>query len=322
MTQTAGPVGRRVRLGPGAAGPALAEEEVGPPGPGEVRLRQTALGLDRCGLHLPGGDFTPGVAAAGVVEAVGSEVEGVAPGDRLCYADLPGAWRSLRNLPAARLVPIPGDVEDAVAAALVRRGLAAHYLLRRLHRAQPGERLLVLGAAGGVGRLLCQWAAMLGAEVAGQVSDPDKAEAARAHGCREVVVAPDDRPLAAAVREQAGEGGFRVAYDPAGGERFAECLDCLAPTGMAVGYGALAGPPPPLDLERLEARSLRLARPTLAAWIAGRDDLLAASEELFELIGAGRLRPGPLTTFPLAESAAALAHLRNRRTLTAAALMV
>ena len=303
-----------VRVRPGCAGPVVEGESVGPPGPGEVRLRQTAMGLDRCGLEAPEGDvaFVPGVAAAGEAEAVGAGVEGIRPGDRLAYADLPGAWRALRNVPAGRLVPVPGDIDDATAAAVIRRGLAVHYLLRLLRRVQPGETVLATGAAGGVGRQLCQWAAAVGAEVIGAVGSEEKAGIARANGCvRTVVAGPDD--LAAQVRGIAGGRGVDVAYDALGGEVFARCLDCLAPAGMAVGYGSVAGPPPPLRPDRLEARSLILARPTLAAWIADEGDLLAASEELFELIGAGRLRPGPMRGFPLARAGEAIRLLLDRR---------
>ena len=303
-----------VRVRPGCAGPVVEDEEAGPPGPGDVQLRQTALGLDRCGLGPPetGAAFVPGVAAAGAVQAVGADVEGIRPGDRLAYADLPGAWRERRNAPAGRLVPVPDDIDDATAAAIVRRGLAVHYLLRRLRRVQPGETVLVTGAAGGVGRLLCQWAAAVGADVVGAVGSEEKARIAEANGCaRTVVAGPDD--LAARVREIAGGRGVDVAYDSLGGETFARCLDCLAPAGMAIGYGNVAGPPPPLAPERLEARSLILARPTLAAWIADDGDLLAASEELFELLGAGKLKPGPVRAFPLAQAGEAIGILLDRR---------
>jgi len=303
-----------VRVRPGCAGPVVEEEAVGPPGPGEVRLRQTAFGLDRCGLAPPadGAAFVPGVAAAGEAEAVGVGVEGIRPGDRLAYADLPGAWRARRNVPAGRLVPVPDDIDDATVAAIIRRGLAVHYLLRRLRRVQPGETVLATGAAGGVGRLLCQWAAAVGAEVTGAVGCREKAGIARANGCaRTVVAGPDD--LAAQVCGTAGGRGVDVAYDSLGGEVFARCLDCLAPAGMAVGYGNVAGPPPPLRPDRLEARSLILARPTLAAWIADDGNLLAASEELFELLGAGRLRPGPVRRFPLTRAGEGVRLLLDRR---------
>ena len=301
-----------VRVRPGCAGPVVEEEAVGPPGPGEVQLRQTAMGLDRCGLEPPegGAAFVPGVAAAGTVEAVGAGVEGVRPGDRLAYADLPGAWRAVRNVPAGRLVPVPGDIDDATAAAVIRRGLAVHYLLRRLRRVQPGETVLAVGAAGGVGRLLCQWAAAVGAEVTGAVGSGEKAGTARANGCAHTVAGGADG-LAAEVR--ALTGGVDAAYDAVGGGTFARCLDCLAPMGMAIGFGQVAGPPPPLPPERLEARSLVVARPTLAAWIADEGDLLAASEELFELVGAGRLRPGPVRAFPLAKAGEAVRILLDRR---------
>ena len=303
-----------VRIRPGCAAPVVEEDSVGPPGPGEVRLRQTAFGLDRCGLKAPeeGAAFVPGVAAAGVAEAAGQGVEAIRPGDRLAYADLPGAWRALRNVPADRLVPVPGDIDDATAAALVRRGLAVHYLLRRLRRVQPAEIVLATGAAGGVGRLLCQWAAAVGAEVIGAVGSGEKAEIARANGCSRAVVSGPDG-LAAQVFETAGGRGADVAYDAVGGKVFARCLDCLVPAGMLIGFGAVAGPPAPLPLERLEARSLILARPTLAAWIAERGDLLAASEELFELVGAGKLKPGPVRSFPLAEAGEAIRVLLDRR---------
>ncbi len=303
-----------VRIRPGSAAPVVEDESVGLPGPGEVRLRQTAFGLDRCGIEAPeeGAAFVPGVAAAGVVEAVGAGVEGIRPGDRLAYADLPGAWRARRNVPAGRLVPVPGDIDDATAAAIIRRGLAVHYLLRRLRRVQPGEIVLVTGAAGGVGRLLCQWAAAVGAEVVGAVGSEEKAETARANGCVHTVVSgPED--LASQVREISGGRGADIVYDAVGGETFARCLDSLAPAGTAIGFGDVAGPPPPLALQRLEGRSLIVARPTLAAWIAERGDLLAASEELFELVGAGKLRPGPVRSFPLAEAGEAIRTLLDRR---------
>ena len=303
-----------VRVRPGCAEPVVEEEAVGAPGPGEVQLRQTAMGLDGCGLEPPeeGAAFVPGVAAAGTVEAVGAGVEGVRPGDRLAYADLPGAWRAVRNVPAGRLVPVPGDIDDATAAAVIRRGLAVHYLLRRLRRVQPGETVLAVGAAGGVGRLLCQWAAAVGAEVIGAVGSGDKAGTARTNGCSHTVLhsAEDFAPEVLGI---AGGRGVDAAYDAVGGETFARCLDCLAPTGMAIGFGQVAGPPPPLALQRLEARSLVVARPTLAAWIADEGDLLAASEELFELVGAGRLRPGPVRAFPLAEAGEAVRTLHDRR---------
>ena len=303
-----------VRIRPGSAAPVVEEESVGLPGPGEVQLRQTAFGLDRCGIEVPeeGAAFVPGVAAAGMAEAVGAGVEGIRPGDRLAYADLPGAWRARRNVPAGRLVPVPGDIDDATAAAIIRRGLAVHYLLRRLRRVQPGEIVLVTGAAGGVGRLLCQWAAAVGAEVVGAVGNEEKAETARANGCVHTVVSgPED--LASQVREIAGGRGADVVYDAAGGETFARCLDCLTPAGMLIGFGDVAGSPPLLPLQQLEARSLIVARPTLAAWIADDGDLLAASEELFELVGAGKLRPGPVRAFPLAEAGEAVRTLHNRR---------
>ena len=303
-----------IRVRPGCAGPAVEEESVGPPGPGEVRLRQTAMGLDRCGLEPPeaGAAFVPGVAAAGEVEAVGAGVEGVRAGDRLAYADLPGAWRARRNVPAGRLVPVPDDIDDATAAAVIRRGLAVHYLLRRLRRVQPGETVLATGAAGGIGRLLCQWAAAVGAEVVGAVGSGEKAGIARASGCSHTMLHSPES-LAPQVLGITGGRGVDVAYDAVGGETFARCFDCLAAAGMAVGFGDIAGPPPPLAPQRLEARSLVVARPTLAAWIADEGDLLAASEELFELVGAGKLRPGPVRTFPLARAGEAISTLHDRR---------
>ncbi|MYE00458.1 MAG: zinc-binding dehydrogenase [Alphaproteobacteria bacterium] len=303
-----------VRVRPGSAGPVVEEEVVGPPGPGKVRLRQTAMGLDRCGLAPPDGGaaFVPGVAAVGEAEAVGAGVKGIRPGDRLAYADLPGAWRERRNVPAGRLVPVPDDIDDATAAAVIRRGLAVHYLLRRLRRVQPGETVLATAAAGGVGRLLCQWAAAVGAEVTGAVGSGEKAGIARANGCVHTVSGGAE-DLATEVRASTGGRGVDVAYDAAGGDVFARCLDCLAPMGVAIGFGDVAGPPPPLPLERLEAHSLILARPTLAAWIADPGDLLAASEELFELVGAGRLRPGPVHRFPLGEAGKAVDALLDRR---------
>ena len=172
--------------------------------------------------------------------------------------------------------------------------------------------MLATGAAGGVGRLLCQWAAAVGAEVIGAVGSGDKAGIARANGCSHAIVAGAE-DLSAQVQEATGGRGVDVVYDAIGGETFARCLDCLAPRGTAIGFGDVAGPPPPLPLERLEARSLIVARPTLPAWIADPGDLLAASEELFELVGAGKLTPGPVRRFPLAEAGEAIRTLHDRR---------
>ena len=223
----------------------LTYEEVplDPPGPGEVRIRQTAIGLNyidtyhRTGLYpLPGLPAVLGREAAGVVEALGPGVTDLAVGDRVAYPMAAGAYAVERNIVAGLVVRLPDGVSDRLAAALMLKGLTAHYLLRRTHRVREGETILVHAAAGGVGLILCQWARRLGATVIGTVGSAEKAELARQHGCHHAILYREE-DFVARVREITEGAGVPVVYDSVGRDTFLRSLECLEPLGMMVRFG-------------------------------------------------------------------------------------
>ena len=300
----------------------------GAPGPGEVQLRHTAIGLnyidvyDRTGLYpmpLPAG---LGREAAGVITAVGRRVRGLRVGDRVAYVhSQPGSYCELRNLPAERIVKLPRAISDEQAAVLMLKGLTAHYLLRRTVRVQRGDWLLVHAAAGGVGLILCQWARALGARVIGVVGSEAKVAIARRNGCRHVLVMGRD-PIAAGVKRITRGAGVRVVYDSVGKDTFMESLDCLAPLGTMVTYGNASGPPPAISpLELARRGSLFLTRPSLFAYIARRDDLEAAARETFRMVSSGKVRITIGQRYALADAAAAHRDLEARRTVGATVLL-
>ena len=296
------------------------ELEVAAPGPGEVLLRQTAVGLNfidtyhRTGLYPLELPTVLGREAAGVVEEVGPEVDGFKPGDRAAYALFPGSYTELRSIPAAQLVPLPDHVDERTAAAVMLKGLTAHYLLRRTHEVQPGETILIHAAAGGVGLIACQWAKHLGATVLGTVGSEAKAELARAHGCDHPILY-DREDFVARVHELTDGRGVPVVYDSVGAATFERSRDCLAPLGLMVSFGNSSGAVPPQDLGVLAKKgSLFVTRPTLATYIAKREDLLAAASELFEAMRAGGIRVEVNQSYPLADAARAHTDLEARRT--------
>ncbi|MFN7271865.1 MAG: quinone oxidoreductase family protein [Gammaproteobacteria bacterium] len=300
----------------------------GAPGPGEVQLRHTAIGLnyidvyDRTGLYpmpLPAG---LGREAAGVITAVGRRVRGLRVGDRVAYVhSQPGSYCELRNLPAERIVKLPRAISDEQAAVLMLKGLTAHYLLRRTVRVQRGDWLLVHAAAGGVGLILCQWARALGARVIGVVGSEAKVAIARRNGCRHVLVMGRD-PIAAGVKRITRGAGVRVVYDSVGKDTFMESLDCIAPLGTMVTYGNASGPPPAISpLELARRGSLFLTRPSLFAYIARRDDLDAAARETFRIVSSGKVRITIGQRYALADAAAAHRDLEARRTVGATVLL-
>lgn len=299
-------------------------EDVSVPEPGrdEVRLRHRAVGLNfidvyhRSGLYplpLPAG---LGQEGAGIVEAVGEGVGFLKVGDRVAYcgAGAPGAYCEVRIAPADRMVPLPADIGDAAAAAMMLKGLTAWYLLRRTFPVKAGDTILVHSAAGGVGLILCQWAAHLGATVIGTVGSRAKAELAAAHGCHHPLVLGED-DFTARTRALTGGAGVPVVYDSVGRDTFMSSLDCLRPRGMMVSFGQSSGKVPPLDVTVLAAKgSLFLTRPSLFAYVAERAELLAAAEELFSLVRAGVLRIEINQTYPLREAAQAHRDLEGRKT--------
>jgi NADPH:quinone reductase len=303
--------------------------EVGDPGPGEVRLRQTAVGLNfidvyfRTGLYpLPSLPGVLGMEAAGEVEAVGEGVTTLSTGDRVAYATPPpGAYAEARIMPAERLVKLPDNIEEKTAAAMMLRGMTAHYLLRRIHRVEAGDRILVHAAAGGVGLIACQWAKHLGATVIGTVGSDEKAEIARAHGCDHPIIYTRE-DFVARVREITGGEGVAAVYDSVGKDTFMGSLDCLRPRGMMVTFGNASGPVPPFEPILLAKKgSLFLTRPTLFHYTSTPEDLAWASGDLFEVVGSGAVRIEINQTYALSDAAQAHRDLEARKTTGSSVLL-
>jgi len=296
--------------------------EVPAPAAGEVQLRHTAVGLnyidvyDRTGLYPHPLPVTLGREAAGVVVALGKKVTGFRLGDRVAYVSgKPGAYCELRNMPADRLVKVPKFISDEQAAALMLKGLTAHYLLRRTYRVQKGDVILVHAAAGGVGLLLCQWGKSLGAKVIGVVGSESKAELARKNGCHHVLVMGRD-DIVAGVKKITKNRGVPVVYDSIGKDTFFESLDCLRPRGLMVTYGNASGPVPAVSpLELTKRGSLFLTRPTLFNdYIASRESLTANAKELFAAVKSRAVKVRIGQTYPLSQAAQAHADLEARKT--------
>ncbi|MCC7412601.1 MAG: quinone oxidoreductase [Gammaproteobacteria bacterium] len=303
--------------------------DVGAPAAGEVRVRHGAIGLNfidvyfRTGLYkAPALPFTPGFEAAGVVEAVGEGVEGLAAGDHVGYCTAPlGSYAQVRIVPARALVKIPAGIDDQTAAALLLKGLTAWYLLRRTYRVQAGETILVHAAAGGVGLITCQWARHLGATVIGTVSSDAKAELARAHGCDHPIVYTRE-DFVTRVRELTGGAGLPVVYDSVGKDTFLRSLECLRPRGMMVSFGQSSGAVPPLDIGVLSQKgALYLTRPTLFVYAGERAELEAGATELFDLVRAGTVRIEIGQRYALADAAAAHRALESRATTGSTVLL-
>lgn len=295
--------------------------DVAAPAAGEATVRHHAVGLNfidtyhRTGLYplpLPSGI---GMEGAGVVEAVGEGVTEVKVGDRVAYAGGPvGAYAEVRNIPAHRLLCLPASIDFRTAAAMMLQGLTAAYLLRRTYRVQAGDAVLIHAAAGGVGLIACQWAKALGATVIGTVGSAAKGELAKAHGCDHVINYSTEN-FSQRVREITGGEGVAVVYDGVGKDTFAGSLDSLRPLGMLVTYGNASGPVPPFDPLILSQKgSLFITRPTLVHYTAKRADLEALGAELFEMVGAGKVRIEVNQSYPLADAAQAHRDLEARKT--------
>lgn len=305
-------------------------EEVGVPdtAPNEARVRHHAVGLNyidiyhRTGaypLPLPSGI---GLEGAGVVEAVGSAVTELKPGDRVAYAGGPvGAYAEVRNIPADRLVKLPEAIDFKTGAAMMLQGMTAQYLLRRTCQVAPGDTILIHAAAGGVGLIVCQWARALGATVIGTVGSDAKAELARAHGCDHPIVYTREN-FVERVKEITGGKGVRVAYDSIGKDTFMGSLECLRPMGLLALFGAASGPVPPFDLGLLaKMGSLFVTRPTLFVYTSQRADLLAISGELFDVVVSGKVKIEVNQTYALKDAAQAQADLEARRTTGSTVLL-
>ncbi|HEX9180334.1 MAG TPA: quinone oxidoreductase [Burkholderiales bacterium] len=301
--------------------------EPGRPGPGEVLVRNTAVGLNfidtyhRSGLYPVPLPATLGMEGAGVVEAVGAKVKDFTPGDRVAYAQPIGAYAEVCIRPADRLVKIPAGVDDRSAAAMMLKGLTAQYLLRRTFRVRAGDTILVHAAAGGVGQILSQWGKHLGATVIGTVGSEEKAPLAKKAGCRHVIVLNKEN-FAERVRAITRGQGVPVVYDGIGRDTFDGSLDCLLPLGLMVSYGNASGPVPPFNPALLSQKgSLFLTRPTLMSYVAKRDDLVKAARELFSVVKSGAVRIRINQTYPLREAARAHRDLEGRRTTGSTVLL-
>lgn len=304
------------------------EVAVDEPGPGQVRLRQTAVGLNfidvyhRTGLYQQPTPFIPGVEGAGVVEAVGPDVEGLRSGDRVAYAGPIGAYSEMRLIDADRLVKLPDDISDEQAAAMLLQGMTVHMLLRQVHLVRPGDTILVHAAAGGVGLILCQWAAALGATVIGTVSTDEKAELARAHGCAHAIVT-SRQDFVAEVERITGGARLPVVYDSVGRDTFMRSLDCLAPRGLMVSFGNASGPVEPISPLLLSQKgSLFLTRPTLFHYVATRAELELAAGELFDMVASGKVKVEVKQRFALQDAAKAHRALEARKTTGSTVLTV
>lgn len=296
------------------------EVDAGHPGPDQARIRHSAIGLNfidtyhRSGLYPLPLPAILGSEGAGVVLEVGSAVPDLKPGDRVAYAGPVGAYAEERLVAAHRLVPLPSDLDDRVAAAAMLKGMTAQYLLRRTHRVEAGETILLHSAAGGVGLIAAQWAKSLGARVIGTVSTDAKATLAREAGCDHVIVTSRE-DFVARVREITGGAGVSVVYDAVGKDTFDGSLDCLAPLGLMVSFGNASGAVPPVSpLVLSQKGSLFLTRPTLMTYTAKREDLLSTAADLFSVIRSGAVRVRIEASYPLREAAAAHVALEARRT--------
>ena len=299
----------------------LTDVDVPKPGPGEVRVRQTAIGLNyidtyhRSGLYpvpLPSGI---GLEGAGVVEELGPGVTSLKVGDRIAYGvGALGAYAEVRNLPANRITKLADGISDETAAGMMLKGMTVRYLLRATYKVQPGETILLHAAAGGVGLILSQWAKALGATVIGTVGSDEKVKTARDHGCDHVINYSTENTVAR-VREITGGKGVPVVYDGVGQSTFMTSLDCLQPRGLLVVFGNASGPVKAFDLGLLAARgSLYVTRPTLMTYTASDADLKETADDLVAMVASGKVKIPVNQRYALADAVQAHRDLESRKT--------
>ena len=303
------------------------EVQAGVPGPGEVRVRNTAVGLNyidtyhRSGLYPMPLPLTLGSEGAGVIEAVGPKVKGFKKGDRVAYAQPIGAYAEVALRPAARLVKVPAGIDDSTAAAMMLKGMTAWYLCRRTYRVKKGDTIVVHAAAGGVGQILCQWAKYLGATVIGTVGSEEKVALAKKAGCKHVINTSREK-VSERVKAITKGKGVPVVYDGVGKDTFIDSLDCLAPLGLMVSFGNASGAVPPVNIGILAQKgSLFLTRPTLGNYTSTPEDLAIAARELFAVVKKGAVKIKINQTYPLREAAQAHSDLQNRKTTGSTVLL-
>ncbi len=311
--------------------------ELPPPGAGEARVHHTAIGINYSDVNVRRGSFylarppqfplILGNEAAGVIASVGPGVTEVAPGDRVAYAGMrgeffeeTGAYAEARNVPADRLIKLPGGISDRQAAAMMVKGFTASLIINRIFRPKPGDVILIHAVASGVGLILCQWSKHLGATVIGTVGSHEKAQVAQAHGCDRTVLYREV-DFVEAVRKIAPPGVAAV-FDGVGKDTFVASLGCVRPFGMLVNYGNASGHPPPIDLLQLAKRgSLSVARPALSSLTADVASMRAAAAELFDLVERGALKIAISRTYPLRDAASAHRDIENKQSLDSMLLL-
>ncbi|HKQ26035.1 MAG TPA: quinone oxidoreductase [Burkholderiales bacterium] len=302
--------------------------QVGDPGDGQARVKNTAIGLNfidtyhRSGLYplpLPSG---AGLEAAGVVDAVGNGVTHVKPGDRVGYAGgPPGAYAEVRLIPADRLVKVPDGISDKQVAAMMLKGLTVQYLIRRVYHVEKGETVLFHAAAGGVGLIACQWLKALGVTVIGTVGSDEKAKIAQAHGCDHTIVYTREN-FVDRVKQITGGRKVPVVFDSVGKDTFMGSLDCLQPRGLLAMFGNGSGPVAAFDLNLLAAKgSLYVTRPSLMVYTAQRKDLEAGAKELFDMVKSGKVKIEVNQTYALKDAAQAHRDLEARKTTGSTVLL-
>jgi NADPH2:quinone reductase len=301
--------------------------DVGAPGPGEVRLRHTAAGVNfvdigqrrgRQQIPLP---IVLGRGAAGVVEAVGEGVTALAPGDRVAYAPYNGAYAQARLITADKLVKVPDGLDDRAVGASILQGLTVQYLVKQIRVVRSGDRLLVHSAAGGIGLILSQWAAALGATVIGAVSTADKAALARRNGCADAVVYADGDFVEQAIARNGGRK-FDAVYDAVGKDTFVRSLDALTIGGQIITFGRASGPVPPLDVYALNRNALTVSAGSLLPFSEGLGRLQQMGHDWFEMLQSGKVKVSVNQTYPLEDAARAHADIEARRTTGSTALVV
>ena len=295
--------------------------EVGDPGTGEIRIKQNACGLNYIDIYVRSGLYpienypaTIGMEAAGVIEAVGEGVTDFAVGDRVAYPMVLGGYAEARVMSTAKVVKLPDGITDETAAAMMLKGLTAHYLLFRTYKVQPGDNILVYAAAGGVGLILCQWAKKLGATVIGCVGDEEKAALAQANGCDHPILYRDEN-IPARIKELTNGEGVSVAYDSIGKATFMDSLDSLKPFGILATYGNASGKVEPFDPGILAPRgSLYVTRPTLGTHTATRELLTEGTDRLFATVQSGDVKISINQTYALSDARQAHEDLEARKT--------
>ncbi|ASM71331.1 MULTISPECIES: quinone oxidoreductase family protein [Roseobacteraceae] len=299
----------------------LEEVELPEPDAGQVRVKNTCIGVNYADIYEREGDhggphfakempITMGHMAVGIIDALGAGVTDRHIGERVGYIG-PNSYAGHTNIPVARLFRLPDAVPDTVAGGYLLRGLTAEYLLRRLYKVQPGTTALVHAAAGGMGLILGQWGSLLGARMIGTVSSPQKAQVARAHGY-DTVINYSSEDFAERTLAETNGVGADVIYDGVGKMAFLKSLDCIRPRGMVVSYGTASGNVGEFDLQRLHSKSIVVTRPTLRSWIADPDEAATASKALFDVLSGGKLHTPIGAQLPLDQAAAAHHQLASR----------